>query len=203
MGVNSAYVAESVREEWRARNRLVNLASSSSSYPIHDLVDEDTTTATSAATSKKQQQQQRQQQAADIVVSPPEWKLQDILEEKENAAILPVKTSSTTTDPTATTGLRQRKPNKEGDSATKDNKYKGEETQEETSWTIVQEEGEDLDSDQESSLLRKDPIEFFGGWMPPRDLKLAQEKARQTMEGYVQAANHAAALLAALNATQP
>ena len=67
----------------------------------------------------------------------------------------------------------------------------------ETEWTIVQEENEDDNEDM--MLLKRDPIEFLGGWMPPRELKIAQQQSKQALQTYIEAANSAAKLLSILN----
>ncbi len=67
-------------------------------------------------------------------------------------------------------GLRQRKNNNETKS---------------TVWTVEQHEY----YDEEARLSRIDPLDLFGGSLNPRELKIAQENARKSLEIYVKAAN--------------
>ncbi|GAX13095.1 hypothetical protein FisN_17Hh024 [Fistulifera solaris] len=67
-------------------------------------------------------------------------------------------------------GLRQRKNNNETKS---------------TVWTVEQHEY----YDEEARLSRIDPLDLFGGSLNPRELKIAQENARKSLEAYVKAAN--------------
>ncbi len=53
---------------------------------------------------------------------------------------------------------------------------------------------EEIADEEEEKLRNLDPIELFGAF-PPRELKLAQKKARESLEYYVDAANKAAEIL--------
>jgi hypothetical protein len=174
MSVETSFKAASLRENWRARHRLLD--QNAAAAAAAELVDEDNDNKKSSQTPPS-------------CIAVPEWKLVDILQEKENAAAAAA--SSTTknaeTDPTAGTGLRQRKVK---------NTPSNEDDHDDAVWTLVQEE--DLqDDDEEQILLQRDPIEFFG--LPSQDLKRAQEKAKQALQGYIEAANHAAKILSLVN----
>ena len=54
-----------------------------------------------------------------------------------------------------------------------------------TSWTVEQHEF----YDEEARLSRIDPLELFGGGLNPRELKIAQEHARKSLESFVKVAN--------------
>jgi hypothetical protein len=71
----------------------------------------------------------------------------------------------------------------------------------ETEWTMVQEETED-DEEGTMMLWKRDPIEFLGGWMPPRELKIAQQKSKRALQTYVEAANAAARLLSIVHSLE-
>ncbi|MGK3745265.1 MAG: hypothetical protein ACI90V_012126 [Bacillariaceae sp.] len=190
LGVDSttAFTAEMLREELRARIRLVD-GNNNDNKTEGDLVDEDDSVPPSVI-----------KDDISKINSPPKWKLYDVLEKgKKNLTSEPSSMSSVRDadnnddddDPTLTTGLRQRK-SKEGNNEGTT-----------SSWTIVREE--DLDSnsdddDDEKMLLRKDPIEFFYGHN--RELKVAQRNAQNALAGYIQAANQAAALLTLLRETK-
>jgi hypothetical protein len=166
------FKAELLREDWRARHRLVNQVDEG------DLVEErdDQTNVKSSSSS-----------SSSIGSKPPQWKFQDVLVEKENSS--KASSASISDTPTASTGLRQRKVNTDHTSNTEKSADSGDDA----TWTIVKEE--DLE-DEELVMLRKDPIEFFGGGLgAPRDLRVAQQHAKQAMEGYIQAANEVTKLL--------
>lgn len=71
-------------------------------------------------------------------------------------------------------GLRQRKINKETKSQHST-----------TAWTVEQHEF----YDEEARLSRIDPLDLFGGSLNPRELKIAQENARKSLESFVKCAN--------------
>lgn len=54
-----------------------------------------------------------------------------------------------------------------------------------TAWTVEQHEF----YDEEARLSRIDPLDLFGGSLSARELKIAQEKARKSLESYVKVAN--------------
>lgn len=54
-----------------------------------------------------------------------------------------------------------------------------------TSWTVEQHEF----YDEEARLSRIDPLDLFGGGLNPRELKIAQENARKSLESFVKVAN--------------
>lgn len=64
-----------------------------------------------------------------------------------------------------------------------------------SSWTVVQEDDFNSDAEEDEKIIRTDPIKLFGGYFTARELKVAQRKAQQSLEGYILAANQAAALL--------
>jgi hypothetical protein len=182
MSVETSFKAASLRENWRARHRLLDVHENQNAVAAAaaaELVDED----------HDNNNNKKSNQTPPSCIAVPEWKLVDILQEKENAAAAAA--SSTTknaeTDPTAGTGLRQRKVK---------NTPSNEDDHDDAVWTLVQEE--DLqDDDEEQILLQRDPIEFFG--LPSQDLKRSQEKAKQALQGYIEAANHAAKILSLVN----
>lgn len=90
-----------------------------------------------------------------------------------------------------TTGPRQRKSN--------NSKQRDEEDNKDNTWTYVDKDN-NLEDEEGMKLLQQDPIDFFG--LPSHDLKLAQEQAKLALEGYIQAANQAAHILAIVNAQQ-
>ena len=98
--------------------------------------------------------------------SPGSWKLLDVAEER-----MKDKEKKENIATKKAEGLRQRK-------NTKKQKEKESKTVKET-------------HDKEEHL---DPLELFGGFAP-RELKLAQQKAKKALESYVQAANEAIAIL--------
>ncbi|KAG7362316.1 hypothetical protein IV203_025982 [Nitzschia inconspicua] len=184
MRAETAFKADSLREDWRALYRLVNLHETETA--VGDLVDEDN--------NDDQDDNDIKTRAPSIATlhPAPEWKLKDTLQEKENTSPTP------SSDPTTFTGLRQRKYNNNNNNNEISQSSKGGEAEDETAWTLVQEE--DLERDEEERLLRRDPIEFFG--LPSRDLKLAQEKSKQALQEFIQAANRAAQILTILNKEQ-
>jgi len=139
----------------------------------------------------------------------PRWNLHNLLSEEKktrNASTAESSTSPPEHDKTISSGMRQRKTvnrtgsNRSVDKATDNlcSKETERAPKEETasSWMMVQ--GEDLNSDDDNNVLRRDPIELFGGWMSPREMKLAQRNSRKALNGYIKAANEAAILLALL-----
>jgi hypothetical protein len=180
-----------IREEWRARQRLVDTEGAEA-----ELIDDDNDDDDEDVTKRDRQSSSSNKNPP---VAPPQWKLQDILEEKENTKTS--KSTSTTEDSTtasaSATGLRQRKMNNTNNI---DNDQEVDTT--ETEWTMVQEETEDDDDDGTMMLLKRDPIEFLGGWMPPRELKIAQQKSKRALQTYVEAANAAARLLSIVHSLE-
>lgn len=172
LGVDSttAYTAELVREDLRARIRVMD---GGENVDI-DLVNEDSTPAKGKTASS----------------TAPEWKVHDVLLELEKSRILSdvdasslSATSKEDPNPTESTGIRHRK-----------NKKEASDTSPTSSWTMVQED--DLNSDDEDErILRTDPVKFFGGYFTARELKVAQRDAQEALYGYIQAANEAAKLL--------
>ena len=65
---------------------------------------------------------------------------------------------------------------------------------ENNSWTE-----ESYYQEQESKLLNTDPLELFGGGLAPRELKLAQKHAKESLKHYISAANRAAEILQMTN----
>ena len=211
MKVDSSYTAELVREELRCRYRLVDTTAICGNMGEEaDLVDEGeraeeatanamgTGEAPSAATSNFG----THKSSSSIASSAPKWILQDVLGDKEKdvtGSLAASKSAVTASDPTNETGLRQRKgPKTTMSKSISSNNADGGGSTFEEAWTIVQ-EVDLLEDDEETLLLKKDPVELLGGWFPPRDLKAAQQNAKQALEGYIQAANEAAAILAILN----
>jgi hypothetical protein len=190
MTMETAFAAGSLREDWRARHRLVDI-NSDTDYQEGELLDEGTLCN---ATSTKQNDKTTKQ-----CIASPEWKLQAVLQEDgtiSDSRIATNATGTSTIDPnTVAMGLRQRKANNE----TKPRDDNVDDKEVDTSaWTLIQEE--DL-QDEEQMLLRRDPIEFFGG-LPTQELKRAQEEARQALQGYIAASNQAVMILAIINRSQ-
>ena len=113
--------------------------------------------------------------AAAAAVAPPflHWKLVNVLEERnrdkenqENAA-----------------GQK-----KAGDGGLRQRKNAPVFNHDEKEWTRV----EETENEKELS----DPLALFAGGLSPRELKVAQQKAKVALESYIQAANQAAAILA-------
>ncbi len=65
---------------------------------------------------------------------------------------------------------------------------------ENNSWTE-----ESYYQEQESKLLKTDPLELFGGGLAPRELKSAQKHAKESLIHYIAAANRAAEILEMTN----
>lgn len=53
--------------------------------------------------------------------------------------------------------------------------------------------------EEETKLLKTDPLNFFGGGLAPRELKLAQKHAKESLNAYIAAASQAAAVLTITN----
>lgn len=181
MGVETAFSAGSLREEWTARRRLFDANDGDEGATFGELVDEE-----------DDDDERREKSRPPATTSTvPEWRLRDVLEEKEDAAGnvggggSAAATDVLVADPTASTGLRRRKTPNDRDRPNDDDDGEA------SSWTR---EGADEEGETAASSLRRDPIEYFGG-LPPRDLKAAQEKAVRALRGYVAAANEAAAIL--------
>ena len=155
LGVDSktAYTAELLREELRAQIRVLD-----SAEPI-DLVDEDSTTTKT----KKSEA--------------PQWKLQNLLSEMDEASAASAIEDSATSNETS--GMRNRK----GGLSVEQCKS--------SSWTMIEEE--DLE---DAKIIRADPIKLFGGYFPALELKVAQKHANECLNSYIEAANEAAKLLA-------
>mmetsp|Transcript_11434 Transcript_11434/g.32920 ORF Transcript_11434/g.32920 Transcript_11434/m.32920 type:complete len:219 (+) Transcript_11434:176-832(+) len=171
IGVDSttAYTAELLREELRAQLRVVD--GTSDGNDAADLVDEDAVKDESSRTTTK---------------SPPKWKVRNILleiEKSKEAKESTIPSKSPETD----TGLRQRKKTDTNEA-----------TSPSSSWTMIREADLD-DEDEEERILQTDPIKLFGGYFTARELKVAQSNARKALDGYIEAANEAAKLLALLH----
>jgi len=185
LGVDSttAYTAELLREELRAQIRVVDDDGNGKDEEGH-LINED-----SVPPPVKDKDN-------DSSSGFPQWKLYNVLLEKEKAR------KSATSEPetrhaadnntTESTGIRQRKNNNI------DNKSAAT-ISTSASWTMVREEDLNSDEDDEDErILQTDPVKLFGGYFTARELKVAQRDAQQALNGYIQAANEAAKLLALL-----
>ena len=53
--------------------------------------------------------------------------------------------------------------------------------------------------EEEMKLLKTDPLDLFGGGMAPRELKLAQKLAKESLSSYIATASQAAAVLKLTN----
>jgi len=125
----------------------------------------------------------------------PQWEIINAVTErasanKENPTTKDTNSSSTAT----TTGLRQRK-NKTNNNESNGPSMTSTETMK-MEPVVGQEEAEE-DLDEEERLWQRDPLELFGG-IRPHDLKLAQQRAKEALDSYIQAANLAAIILGQL-----
>jgi hypothetical protein len=205
--VESAFLASNVREEFRARTRVMILPSSSSNHKVPLLLDEEedktanvrTTTSTTTTLSLD-------------ATLPPTFVLYDTVEEyrkgkngattdDDNTAVDATIFSKTTT--TKDGGLRQRK-NKSKNEDKENQKNNKEGILSSSSWELVDEldannnKDADLDYDEVLQDFQVDPLELLGGGFPPRELRRAQEEAHKALTSYIQAANAAALLLHSL-----
>jgi hypothetical protein len=190
MSVETSFAAESLRDDWRARHRLVDI----NKNPEGELVDEDIAVSSAATPAANASSTIDKNTKTILSMASPEWKLQDILQENENIRDAGAATYALGAD-TTTTGLRQRKTVTPAQPKEQDDDDKEDDT---IAWTLIEED--DL-QDEEQLLLQRDPIEFFGGLLS-RDLKRAQEEAHQALQGYITAANEAAKILAIVNKHQ-
>ena len=135
----------------------------------------------------------------------PEWEKVAVLQaralaDKENTA-----SATTTTTASSTTlsgGLRQRMKTGTNDAASE---LKSTNDKAATTATRTQDPDknmmvQDPMLDEEEMLLQRDPLDLFAG-VRPGDLKLAQKKAEEALDFYIQAANRAAKILEQLNTT--
>eukprot|EP00536_Pseudo-nitzschia_multiseries_P008747 jgi/Psemu1/305961/fgenesh1_kg.228_\ len=182
IGVDSttAYTAELLREELRAQLRVVDGGCSdendAAAAAVAELVNEDAVKANDKGDSSGTT-------TTTTRASPPEWKVCNVLLELEKSR----EAKGLNTD----TEIRPRKKSEAGSPSSP------------SSWTMVREE--DLngdDEDEDEKLLQTDPLKLFGGYFTARELKVAQSNARQALDGYIQAANEAAKLLALLHETK-
>lgn len=116
------------------------------------------------------------------------WKLTDIIQETKKLQKVASSTisstapgSSKTESSSSSDGLRQRKNKKQQEDGNQPSDDK---------WTMVEETNQD-------DLLKSDPLTLFGG-LTPKELRLAQENARQALQKYIDAANSITAILAEL-----
>lgn len=225
MKVDTSYTADFVREELRSRYRLIdttttttNTANTNNTTDEADLVDEPSTINESNNSSNSKEKTNKGPSDSGthkVSVQQPQWKLHDVLDEPEKEELPlsespPVTTTSVPfNNPTSETGLRHRKgTTTNSTSNSKDTAIDGGTSRPDNeTWTIVQEkdlvEDDGVDDDDETLLLlKKDPVELLGGWFPPRDLKVAQQKARLALEKYIEIANEAATILTILNKHQ-
>ncbi len=206
MKVDSSYTADFVREELRSRYRLVDETTASingaSTEEEADLVDERSSNDNSISnkgTGKVPSDSALPEPSSSSRSLAPQWRLHDVLDEPDKeASVATLAKAVPSNDPTSETGLRHRKGTTNSSSNTA---LDGSGSKPEEAWTIVQER-DLMEDDEETLLVKKDPVELLGGWFPPRDLKVAQQKARMALEGYIQGANEAAAILALLNEHQ-
>jgi len=204
LGVDSttAFTAQLLREELRSRIRLVDDNNKIKEEEEINLVDEDDSVLPSI------KKDPCISSCSSLSPKSPKWNLYDVLLEKakpKNAADLIASVSSAhdaDNYSTLNTGLRQRKTRstsskkiKSVDSEEKEQAQKEGSNEATTSFcTILHDDNLDSNSDDEDEkLLRKDPIEFFYGHN--RELKIAQRNAQNALNSYIQAANHAAAIL--------
>jgi hypothetical protein len=204
--VESAFLASNVREEFRARTRVMMIMSSSNKVPL--LLDEDddetanvgtTTTATFLSVDAPQ---------------PPTFVLYDTVEEyrkvknadmnDDDTTVMLSKTTTTTNTTIKDGGLRQRK-NKSKSEDKENQKNSNEGISSSSSWELVDEldanhnnTNTDLADDEVLQDFQVGPLELLGGGFPPRELRRAQEEAQKALTSYVQAANAAAVLLHSL-----
>ena len=220
LGVDSttAYTAALLREELRARLRVVDVVDDNGNGNGNDeeldLINEDSVPP--PVKGKDKDDDSSNSNNSSKIILCPQWKLYNVLLEREKArksatSNKPSSSSSSAhhtadNDPTESTGMRQRK----ATTTTTNNNKKNIENKAATtitsssSWTMVREEDLNSDDDdnddniEDEKILQTDPIKLFGGYFTARELKVAQRDAQQALNGYIQAANEAAKLLALL-----
>jgi len=189
----TAYTAELLREELRAQIRVVDGSSNDENDEI-DLVNEDT--RNSSPTTLSDKDKFGSSSTASAVKSPPRWKLCNVLLEmkKSKEPLSSESRHSNASDPTESTGIRQRKNNGKTEAVAELDSSPSE------SWTLVQEEdlNNNDEEDENQKILQTDPLKLFGGYFTARELKVAQRNAQMALDGYIQAANEAAKLLTVL-----
>ena len=177
IGVDSttAYTAELLREELRAQIRVVEADGDI------DLVSED-------ASLPKDRKDNKQ--------AAPQWKLQNVLAEMEQAAAAAAATTTKSQDKSAPSGNQTA-----NDAGIRHRKQAvaSLDTNPSSSWTMVEEEDY---IEEDEKILRSDPIKLFGGYFPALELKVAQRNAREALATYIQAANEAAKLLELLRESE-
>lgn len=99
------------------------------------------------------------------------WELVDVVEKRKD-----IEEEKDDAAATSDTGLRNRKGNPKT----------------EVQWTL-----ESALEDEDEKILRADPIDLFGAF-PPRDLRVAQREAKESIQRYIDAANAARSLLSLL-----
>lgn len=99
------------------------------------------------------------------------WELVDVVEKRKD-----IEEEKDDAAATSDTGLRNRKGNPKT----------------EVQWTLESEL-----EDEDEKILRADPIDLFGAF-PPRDLRVAQREAKESIQRYIDAANAARSLLSLL-----
>lgn len=171
--MEETFHADQIREEWRARTMV-----------------RDRTEPTLIAEEDKDDNASTPKLPPTTI---PEWEKVAVLEaraaaNKENSA--QATTSSTSSSTTA--GLRQRV--KTGTQPGNNDK-KGA-PQPDKKMMV-----EDPILDEEEIILQRDPLDLFTG-VRPGDLKIAQKKAEEALDFYIQAANKAAKILEQLNAAK-
>ena len=195
LGIDSttAYTAELLREELRAQIRVIDCNSNDENDEI-DLVNEDA--SSSSPTTLADKDRFGSSSTASAATFPPRWKLCNVLSEmkKSKEPLSSKSRDSNAADPTESTGIRQRKNNDKTEAVAELDSIPSE------SWTLIQEEdlNNNDEEDENEKILQTDPLKLFGGYFTARELKVAQRKAQQALDGYIQAANEAAKLLTLL-----
>jgi hypothetical protein len=189
---NNTLQASDVREELRAQTILLRQKEDGSVETEPDLVHDE---------------EEDDKKDSRIPESAPRFVLVNAVQqkqeaEKENSATTAAATSSATSNSDAA-GLRNRKKTSSSKQtpvvaqvATKDEKDDAK-----TKWN-EDEEPETAELDEEGRLLAADPLLLFGGGLPPRELIVAQNQAKEALAMYVEAANLVAAIQHELSLVQ-